>query len=184
MEPPKNRLAGFGARGMASQQPLNVAAMPLPLDVRNDSAALQVRSMCNLHSIAKNQAAIRDLFKVARHHWQPATAACELSRSDGTGRPRNELTNNGLNRVLLGRVRMAFQRKNPVRIGVKAPYLRQVAEHVHDANNIELIEGRDRRRAKAGDISEGGKTHWARIVAMKWWQLPGRNDRQIFLFAH
>jgi hypothetical protein len=66
MEPPKNRLAGFGARGMASQQPLNVAAMPLPLDVRNDSAALQVRSMCNLHSIAKNQAAIRDLFKVAR----------------------------------------------------------------------------------------------------------------------
>jgi putative SOS response-associated peptidase YedK len=40
--------------------------MPLGFEVRNALEALWVRSMCNLYSITKNQAAIRDLFKVAR----------------------------------------------------------------------------------------------------------------------
>jgi hypothetical protein len=40
--------------------------MPLEFEVRNALEALQVRSMCNLHSITRNQAAIRDLFKVTK----------------------------------------------------------------------------------------------------------------------
>jgi putative SOS response-associated peptidase YedK len=40
--------------------------MPLEFEVRNGFRALPVRSMCNLYSITRNQAAIRDLFKVSR----------------------------------------------------------------------------------------------------------------------
>ena len=36
-----------------------------PVKVGNGPATPQVRSMCNLYSITTNQAAIRDLFKVA-----------------------------------------------------------------------------------------------------------------------
>jgi hypothetical protein len=40
--------------------------MPLGFEAGNDQATLQVRSVCNLDSITKNQAAIRDLFRVTR----------------------------------------------------------------------------------------------------------------------
>ena len=40
--------------------------MPLGFEVRNGVETLQVRSMCNLYSITRNQAAIRDLFKVTK----------------------------------------------------------------------------------------------------------------------
>jgi hypothetical protein len=40
--------------------------MPIGFEVRNGIEALQVRSMCNLCSITKNQAAIRRLFRVTR----------------------------------------------------------------------------------------------------------------------
>jgi hypothetical protein len=48
------------------QRPLRLSAMPLGFEARNGSVALWVRSMCNLYSVTKNQAAIRDLFKVGR----------------------------------------------------------------------------------------------------------------------
>jgi hypothetical protein len=41
--------------------------------------------MCNLYSMTN---AIRDLFKVGRHHRQPAAAAGDLSGSDGSRRLR------------------------------------------------------------------------------------------------
>lgn len=40
--------------------------MPLGFEVRNGLATLQVRAVCNLYSITKNQAAIRDLFRVTQ----------------------------------------------------------------------------------------------------------------------
>jgi putative SOS response-associated peptidase YedK len=40
--------------------------MPLGFDAGNGSATPQVRAVCNLYSITKNQAAIRDLFRVTR----------------------------------------------------------------------------------------------------------------------
>jgi hypothetical protein len=67
--------------------------MPLGLDVRNGLAAPQVRSMCNLYSITKNQAAIRDLFKVARDSAgnlppMPGVSASRRSRTSATRRHR------------------------------------------------------------------------------------------------
>jgi endonuclease YncB( thermonuclease family) len=43
----------------ALQRALRAQAMPLGFEVRNGPMALQVRSMCNLYSITKNQEAIR-----------------------------------------------------------------------------------------------------------------------------
>ena len=51
---------------VALQRPLRRQTMPLGFEVRNGSATLQVRAVCNLYSITKNQAAIRDLLKVTR----------------------------------------------------------------------------------------------------------------------
>jgi len=45
---------------------LRARAMPLGFEVRNGLATLQVRAVCNLYSITKNQAAIRDLFRVTQ----------------------------------------------------------------------------------------------------------------------
>jgi hypothetical protein len=42
----------------ALQPPLRLRAMPLKFEVKNALEALPVRSMCNLYSIAKNQAAV------------------------------------------------------------------------------------------------------------------------------
>jgi putative SOS response-associated peptidase YedK len=47
-------------------RPSSGHAMPLGFEARNDVEALQVRSICNLYSITRNQTAIRDLFKVTK----------------------------------------------------------------------------------------------------------------------
>jgi hypothetical protein len=48
---------------------LPAIAIPLEFAGRNSQAAPQVWPMCNLYSITKNQAAIRDLF--SHYAWLP-----------------------------------------------------------------------------------------------------------------
>ena len=58
-------LSRLRAHGGHYSGPLRLRAIPLGFALRNALEALQVRLMCNLYSITKNQEAIRDLFKVA-----------------------------------------------------------------------------------------------------------------------
>jgi hypothetical protein len=53
------------------QRPLRLRAMPLEFEVRNGVEALQVRSMCNLYSMATDERLIRDLFKILRDGGTP-----------------------------------------------------------------------------------------------------------------
>jgi hypothetical protein len=50
------------------QRPLRLRAIPLGFEVRNGSATLQVRAVCNLYSITTNQAAIAALFRVMNRY--------------------------------------------------------------------------------------------------------------------
>jgi endonuclease YncB( thermonuclease family) len=59
-----DRLSRFRAHGAALQRLLRLRAMPLGFAVGSEFEALPVRSMCNFYCITKNQAAIRDMFKI------------------------------------------------------------------------------------------------------------------------